>query len=84
MRRIGFLVLLLFIGSSIAKAQTEPFYKGKTITIVTGFSAGSIFDLVARATAQYWGKHIPGSPNILVQDMPGAGSVVAHFQCCQA
>jgi tripartite-type tricarboxylate transporter receptor subunit TctC len=70
-------VFLLLSGTPQLQAQTEPFYKGKTITIVTGFSSGSIFDLWARATATYWGKHIPGNPNIVVQNMPGAGSVVA-------
>lgn len=77
MRRNFIAILFLLIGNANSQAQTEPFYKGKTITIVTGFSTGSIFDLVARATAQYWGKHIPGNPNIIVQNMPGAGSVVA-------
>ena len=77
MRRIVFAVLLILTQSTNSHAQTEPFYKGKTVTIVTGFSTGSIFDLVARATAQYWGKHIPGNPNVIVQNMPGAGSVVA-------
>jgi tripartite-type tricarboxylate transporter receptor subunit TctC len=76
MRRNFIAILFLLIGNANSQAQTEPFYKGKTITIVTDFSTGSIFDLVARATAQYWGKHIPGNPNIIVQNMPGAGSVV--------
>ena len=77
MRRFVFAILFLLIGGANSQAQTEPFYKGKAITIVMGFSAGSIFDLVARATAQHWGKHIPGNPAIVVQNMPGAGSVVA-------
>jgi tripartite-type tricarboxylate transporter receptor subunit TctC len=77
MRRIVFAILFFLMPSAHAQGQTEPFYKGKTITIVTGFSAGSIFDLVARATAQHWGKYIPGNPAIVVQNMPGAGSVVA-------
>ena len=77
MRTVVFAILFLLTQGANSQAQTEPFYKGKTITIMTGFSAGSIFDLVARATAQHWGKHIPGNPNILVQNMPGAGSVVA-------
>src|SRR6266511_831430 len=77
MRRTVFAVVFILTQSTNSQAQTEPFYKGKTVTIVTGFSTGSIFDLVARATAQYWGKHIPGNPNVIVQNMPGAGSVVA-------
>ena len=77
MRRTVFAVVFMLMQLSNSHAQTEPFHKGKTVTIVTGFSTGSIFDLVARATAQYWGKHIPGNPNVIVQNMPGAGSVVA-------
>ena len=78
MAKIIFIALVFFLSRlADVKAQTEPFYKGKTITILAGFSAGSIFDLWARATAQYWGKHIPGNPNIIVQNMPGAGSVTA-------
>ena len=76
-KRIFICVVVLLLWRADLQAQTESFYRGKTITIVAGFSSGSIFDLWARATATYWGKHIPGNPNIVVQNMPGAGSVVA-------
>jgi tripartite-type tricarboxylate transporter receptor subunit TctC len=68
------LTSLLWI-SSLA-AQT-PFYRGKTITLVAGTSAGSQYDAHARLVAQHWGKHIPGNPDIIVQNMPGAGSLIA-------
>src|SRR3990167_7709420 len=59
------------------QAQTEPFYKGKTIRIVVGFSAGGFYDRWARLVARHLGKHIPGTPDVIVQNMPGAGSAIA-------
>ena len=58
-------------------AQSEPYYSGKTIKIVVGFSAGGFYDRWARAVARHMGKFIPGNPDIIVQNMPGAGSVIA-------
>ena len=58
------------------QAQTEPFYKGKTIRIVVGFTPGGFYDRWARLLARYYGKYIPGHPDIIVQNMPGAGSAV--------
>jgi tripartite-type tricarboxylate transporter receptor subunit TctC len=55
----------------------EPFYKGKTITIVAGSGAGNVYDLYARWFAQYLPKYIPGNPNIIVQNMAGAASMIA-------
>jgi len=76
---IGFLFLLLFgLGLvSSAKAQVEPFYKGKTIRIIVGFTPGGLYDRWARLLARYMPKYIPGNPEMIVQNMPGAGSLVA-------
>ncbi|HWP59104.1 MAG TPA: tripartite tricarboxylate transporter substrate-binding protein [Candidatus Acidoferrales bacterium] len=60
-----------------AAAQGEPFYKGKTIRIIVGSTAGGFYDRWARLFAKYMGKYIPGQPEIIVQNMPGAGSVIA-------
>ncbi len=57
-------------------AQT-PFYQGKTIRLVAGTPAGSVYDLYARMVAQFIPKHIPGNPNVIVQNMPGVASMVA-------
>jgi tripartite-type tricarboxylate transporter receptor subunit TctC len=57
--------------------QTDSFYKNKTITIVTGYSTGGTMDGWARLMAQHLGKHIPGNPSVVVQNMPGGGSMVA-------
>lgn len=55
----------------------EPFFKGKQIKIVVGLSAGGGYDRAARLISRHMGKYIPGSPEIIVQNMPGAGSVIA-------
>jgi tripartite-type tricarboxylate transporter receptor subunit TctC len=57
-------------------AQAD-FYKGKTIRVIIGYSAGGTNDLWARAVARFWGKYIPGNPEVLVQNMPGAATMVA-------
>ena len=59
-----------------AKAQAQDFYKGKTMTIVVGFSAGGGFDLNARLLARHIGRHIPGNPDAIVQNMPGAATII--------
>jgi tripartite-type tricarboxylate transporter receptor subunit TctC len=70
---IGFLFLLL--GAVKLQAQA-PFFEGKTIRIVVGLPAGDAYDLYARMLAEHMGKHIPGHPNILVQNMAGASSMI--------
>lgn len=55
----------------------EPFYKGKTIRIVVGFTPGGFYDRWARLFSKHLPKYIPGSPEIVVQNMPGAGSLIA-------
>jgi tripartite-type tricarboxylate transporter receptor subunit TctC len=59
-----------------ASAQ-EPFYKGKTIRFIVGFSAGGGFDTYARVIARHIDKHIPGRPSTIVENMAGAGSGIA-------
>ena len=76
MRRIFFAVLLLSMWSTSLHAQAD-FYKGKTIRVVIGYSAGGTNDLWARAIARFWSKYIPGNPDIIVQNMPGAGTMIA-------
>lgn len=60
------------------QAQTvEEFYTGKTITLSIGFTPAGGYDLYGRLVARHLGKHIPGKPNIIAQNMPGAGSMRA-------
>lgn len=70
------LLLSLALWSPAAVAQT-PYYAGKTITIVAGTKTGDVYDLYARMFAQFMPKYIPGHPNIIVQNMAGAGSMIA-------
>jgi tripartite-type tricarboxylate transporter receptor subunit TctC len=74
MKKMCCLVLLISWTSELW-AQS-PFYQGKTVTTVAAASAGSLYDLYARLVAQFIGKHIPGNPNFMVQNMPGAGSII--------
>ena len=71
----SFLALLLLVPFSAA-AQ-EDFYRGKTVALIVGFGAGGGYDLYARFLARHFGNNIPGKPNVIVQNMEGAGSVRA-------
>lgn len=70
------LCLLLALGFSDAFAQ-QPNFEGKTIRMVVGFSAGGGFDAYARAIGRHMGKHLPGKPTFVADNMPGAGSLIA-------
>jgi tripartite-type tricarboxylate transporter receptor subunit TctC len=59
------------------RAQGEPFYKGKTMKVLVGTTAGSLYDLWARTIAAHLAKHIPGNPDTIVQNMPGASHKIA-------
>ena len=75
---VKFLLTLAFvlISSSPLLAQTD-FYRGKQVKVVVGFTTGGFYDRWARLLARYMPKYIPGNPSFVVQNMPGAGSVVA-------
>ena len=59
--------------------ETDTFYKGRTVTIIAGSAAGGGIDIYARLVGRHLGKHIPGAPSVIVQNMPGAGSLSASF-----
>jgi tripartite-type tricarboxylate transporter receptor subunit TctC len=59
------------------KSPADEFYKGKTIRFVVGLAAGGGYDLSARTLGRHMGKHIPGNPTIVVENMTGAGSLIA-------
>jgi tripartite-type tricarboxylate transporter receptor subunit TctC len=79
MNRLIFCTLFLFTAIlSASKANAaEEFFKGKSIRIVVGFSAGGGFDTYARAISRHMSKHIPGNPGVVVENMTGAGSLIA-------
>jgi tripartite-type tricarboxylate transporter receptor subunit TctC len=74
---LGFLLVALLLSYVSQGHAQEPFYKGKTITILAGTGAGNVYDIFARLFARHLGKHIPGNPDIIVQNMPGAASMIA-------
>ena len=57
--------------------KVAEFYKGKTISIVVGFSPGASFDITARNIARHMGQYIPGKPDFIVENSPGAGTMLA-------
>ena len=71
------LALAAFVPLPLAADPVEDFYKGKQIRIITGAVAGDGYDLWSRMLARHMGRHIPGRPSMIVQNMPGAGTVIA-------
>jgi len=79
MQRV-FAAILATIVLSPSPAAAEPveeFYKGRQIRIITGAAAGDGYDLWSRMLARHMGRYVPGRPSIIVQNMPGAGTVIA-------
>jgi tripartite-type tricarboxylate transporter receptor subunit TctC len=58
-----------------ALAEEVPDFKGRTVTLVASFEAGGPYDFYTRLIARYIGPHLPGGPNVIVQNMPGAGGL---------
>ncbi len=77
MRSKYFILVALLTVAAIAPARADDFYKGKTIRVIVGGSAGGGFDIYTRAMARHMGKHIPGNPALLVENMTGAGTLIA-------
>jgi tripartite-type tricarboxylate transporter receptor subunit TctC len=67
----------LAVQASEQQAHETDFFKGKTITLITSTGVGGAYDVVARLIARHMGRHIPGNPTIIVQNMPGGGNVLA-------
>jgi tripartite-type tricarboxylate transporter receptor subunit TctC len=71
--------------SQVDLKAVEDFYRGKTIRMIVGFTAGGGYDTVARLAARHLSRHIPGNPNIVVENMPGAtGLIAANYLFHQA
>jgi tripartite-type tricarboxylate transporter receptor subunit TctC len=66
----------LFLATATNGAAQSSFFEGKTIRIVVGLPAGDVYDLYARMLADHMGKHIPGNPSFIVQNMAGASSMI--------
>jgi tripartite-type tricarboxylate transporter receptor subunit TctC len=76
MKHIALILFFLLLPSPGLYAQA-PFYQGKTVTLIVGSGAGTAYDMYARLLGSYIGKHIPGNPSVIVQNMPAAGGLVA-------
>src|SRR5262245_52541668 len=63
----------LLLSPALAQSAVEMFYKGRTVEIIVGTTPGGSYDLYARLIARHLGRHIPGNPNVIVRNMPGAG-----------
>src|SRR5215470_2012531 len=72
----AFAIVLLVPVPSFAQSL-EDFYRGKTINFVIGYPTGGAPDIYARLVVRHMAKHIPGNPNIIARNMPGAGSLTA-------
>ena len=70
-------VVFCIISSAHAQNAVEDFYRGKQLNLIVGYGPGGGYDLTARAVAHYLGRFIPGHPDVVVQNMPGAGSMRA-------
>ncbi len=68
-------LLTLGAGQAHAADAVADFYRGKTVQVLVGFGPGGGYDLYARTLARYMGRHIPGNPTMVPQNMPGAGGV---------
>jgi tripartite-type tricarboxylate transporter receptor subunit TctC len=64
-------------GSALPALGQSDFYKGKTITVIAGTTPGALYDQWSRLLAAHMGKHISGKPDMIVQNMPGAGHMIA-------
>jgi tripartite-type tricarboxylate transporter receptor subunit TctC len=73
-RSHALVVAAVCLAASAACAQDEAFYRGKTVTITVGSAVGGGYDTYARLVGRHLGRHIPGNPTIVVQNIPGAGS----------
>ena len=79
LRHLAAGVVLSTLAGGVAEAQeaVASFYRGRTVTIVIGSSAGGGYDLYGRLLGRFLGRHIPGNPQVVAQNMPGAASNVA-------
>jgi len=76
--RVKLFLVSIFCAALVAPAYgAAPYYEGKTIKLIVGFSAGGGFDTYSRLIGRHLSKHIPGNPSIVVENMTGAASLVA-------
>ncbi len=74
---MGAVVAMSLVAGGAVIAHGEEFYKGKTIFFIVGYSPGGSFDAYTRLIARHFAKHVPGKPTTIVQNMTGAGGIIA-------
>ena len=80
MKKISWLLSVVFLVTLfiyVPQVAAAPYYQGKVITIIVGFSPGGGYDRLSRILAKHLPRHIPGNPTVIVQNMPGASSILA-------
>jgi tripartite-type tricarboxylate transporter receptor subunit TctC len=75
-RRAVLVAVLLAAATPAAAQSPNDFYRGKTVSLLIGIQPGGAYDAYARLLARHIGRHIPGAPTVVVQNMPGAASLV--------
>src|SRR5271157_4846697 len=85
MKQVAYLVSIVFMLALVPGSfAAAPFYQSKTLRVTVGFSAGGGFDLWARLVARHIGRHIPGIPNVVVDNITGAGGLIQANQLFKA
>jgi tripartite-type tricarboxylate transporter receptor subunit TctC len=74
---VGLAAFFLFLMSAAPAPAQDTFYKGKTVRIIVGAAAGGGYDTYSRTIARHMGKHVPGNPTFVVDNMPGAGFLIS-------
>ncbi|HXJ01432.1 MAG TPA: hypothetical protein VNH44_09415 [Micropepsaceae bacterium] len=77
LRQVACILAALLIAGSAYAATPAEFYRGRNVFVVIGYTPGGGYDFYARLLARHLGKHIPGGPTVIPQNMPGAGSLKA-------
>ena len=70
-------LMVVSVVLSHQELRAAPYYEGKNLTIIVGYSPGGGYDRLSRVIAKHLPRYIPGKPTVLVQNMPGAGSIIA-------
>ena len=73
---LSLVVWLFILALNPVHSSAQEFYKGKTLRIIVGYASGGGFDLYSRAISRHIGRHIPGNPTVVVDNMPGAGGII--------
>jgi tripartite-type tricarboxylate transporter receptor subunit TctC len=72
----SFRFAIAMVANASAEDGVAAFYKGRTVTCYVGYGVGGAYDLYAREVSKYLSRHIPGQPKVIVENMPGASSMV--------